>query len=158
MEVHELHELREDLETENLDQLEQLVQIKSEMNADSDFMREVHLKLSHLVDTYHPVGHDAPQPSSMQEQSPHVFPAGENFFYSAELLAMADRQLAAMYNTEEGYDGDDEDEDEYEDVEEVEDMEDVASDDYVLFFNDGVDILHMGASVFDDGIPKHIGQ
>ncbi len=93
-----------------------------------------------------------------------VFPAGENFFYSAELLAMADRQLAAMYNTEEGYDGDDEDEDEDEDVEEVEgveDMEDVegvASDDYVLFFNDGVDIVHKRTSVFDGGIPKHIGQ
>lgn len=49
-EVHDLHALREDLESENLDQLEQLVQIKSEINVDFDFLRDVCLKLSHLVD------------------------------------------------------------------------------------------------------------
>ncbi len=41
-----------------------------------------------------------------------MFPAGENFLHGAELLAMADRQLAAMrasmYNT--ANDGDEEDE------------------------------------------------
>ncbi len=47
-----------------------------------------------------------------EEDEVIVFPAGENFFYSAELFAMVDRQLAAMrasmYNT--ANDGDEEDE------------------------------------------------